>query len=124
MHIVADVDSLPAVDSRICVLRDFGEGDLIVTLPRWGGFTDIMPKLAAAGVEFVEISGNDEILITTLEDLELELTPDKARLLFNSMVISPSGKKRSVYVVRIEDLKEALNSLERNRIELEHVFDF
>ena len=124
MHVVADVDTLPAIDSRIRVLRDFGDGDLIVTLPRWGGFTDIMPKLAAAGVEFVEISGNDEILITTIEDQDLELTPDKARFLFNSMVISPSGKKRSVYVVRIEDVKEALNSLERNRIELEHVFDF
>jgi hypothetical protein len=83
-----------------------------------------MPKLAAAGVEFVEISGNDEILITTVEDQDLELTPDRARFLFNSMVISPLDKKRSVYVVRIEDLKDALNSLEKNRIDLEHVFDF
>ena len=47
-----------------------------------------------------------------------------ARFLFNSMVISPSDKKRSVYVVRIEDLSEALNSLNRRNIALEHVFDF
>lgn len=124
MHIVADANSLPAIDPRIRVLRDFGEGDLIVTLPRWGGFTEIMPKLAAGGVEFVEISGNDEILITTVEDQVLALRPDKARFLFKSMVISPVGKKRSVYVVRIEDLKEALNSLKNRNITLEHVFDF
>ena len=124
MHIIADADSLVHIDPRIRVLRDFGEGDLVVTLPRWGGFTEIMPKLAAAGAEFVEISGNDEILITTVEDQEVKIGPDNARFLFNSMIISPANKKRSVYVVRIEDLSRALNSLERNNIELEHVFDF
>ena len=47
-----------------------------------------------------------------------------ARLLFDSMVISPAGKKRSVYVVRLEHLADALQSLQRHGIELEHVFDF
>ncbi len=49
---------------------------------------------------------------------------DKVRVLFDSMVISPANKKRSVYLVRAADLSNALNSLERNNIELEHVFDF
>ena len=124
MHIVADVANLAAIDPRIKVLRDFGDGDLVVTLPRWGGFSEIMPKLADAGVEFVEISGNDEILLTTVEGKDIEPGPDKAKLLFNSMVISPTDRKRSVHVVRIEDLDEALNSLERNNIEIEHIFDF
>ena len=35
------------------------------------------------------------------------------------MVISPGVRKRSVYIVR----GTALNSIERNDIELEHVFD-
>ena len=124
MHIVADSAGLANVDPRIKVLRDFGGGDLIVTLPRWGGFTEIMPKLAEAGAEFVEISGNDEIVITTVEAEDSTKVPDNARLLFNSMVISPTGMKRSVYVVRVEDLGHVLNSLAPDDIRLEHVFDF
>lgn len=124
MHIVADAEQLPRIDSRIHLLRDFGEGDLVVTVPRWGGFTEIVPKLAAAGVEFVEINGNDEIVLTTVEANDSTLAPANTRLLFNSMVISPEGMKRSVYVVQIENLQSALNSLEDYNLQLEHVFDF
>lgn len=124
MHIVANADDLKAIDPRITVLKDFGDGDLVVTLPRWGGFSEIMPKLAAAGVRFVEFSGNDEIVMTTVEDAKSNNQPDSARFLFSSMVISPSDRKRSAYVIRVEDLDKALGSLKPNEIKLEHVFDF
>lgn len=124
MHINASDVDLGGIDPRIRVLRDFGSGDLVVTLPRWGGFTEIVPKLAAAGVEFVEISGNNEIVMTTVEDKTVLVEPDEAKFLFNSTVISPVNKKRSAYLVQIGDLKEALNSLGGKNIELEHVFDF
>ncbi len=124
MYIVADAASLADIDPRITLLRDFGDGDLVVTLPRWGGFTEIVPKLAAAGAQFVEISGNDEIVITAVRPQDSSLEPDNARTLFDSMVISPDYMMRSVYLVRVTDLSDALNSLERNNIELEHIFDF
>lgn len=124
MQVVADIASLPGIDSRITVLRDFGDGDLVVTVPRWGGFTEVIPKLAAAGVRFVEISGNDEIVVTGVHAEDTEGLPVHSSLLFDSMVISPSGRKRSVYVVRIENLAEALNSFKQNGVELEHIFDF
>ena len=75
-------------------------------------------------VRFVEISGNDEIVMTTIEAKDVKAGPAKARFLFNSMVISPVEMKRSVYVVRVKDLSESLNSLVRNGGKLEHVFDF
>jgi FAD/FMN-containing dehydrogenase len=124
MHIVANADSLKAIESDITVLKDFGGGDLIVTVPRWGGFTDVMPRLAAAGVQFVEISGNDEVVVTTVEPEDLLAGPDKMRFLFDSMVISPEKRKRSVYVVRVEDLDDALISMQQDNIQLEHIFDF
>ncbi|MGI9249402.1 MAG: FAD-binding oxidoreductase [Woeseiaceae bacterium] len=124
MHINAKDVDLSGIDPRISTLQDFGNGDLVVTLPRWGAFTEIMPRLAAAGVEFVEISGNNEIVMTTVEEEEASVGPDKARFLFNSTVISPANKKRSVYLVQLGDLKESLNSLGGKNIGLEHVFDF
>jgi FAD/FMN-containing dehydrogenase len=124
MHVVGDAARIAAIDERVKILRDYGDGDLVITAPRWGGFTEVMPRLAAAGAGFVEINGNDEIVFTTVEDENSATTPAHARLLFDSMVISPSGKKRSVYVVHIEHLAEALRSLDERHIELEHIFDF
>jgi hypothetical protein len=124
MHVVGDGRSVAAIDPDIDVVRDFGDGDLVITAPRWGRFTEVMPKLAEAGVEFVEINGNDEIVYTTVEPEASTAVPVHARLLLNSMVISPGGMKRSVYVVRLEHLAESLMSLASNGVHLEHIFDF
>ena len=124
MHVVGDAESITATDTRLGVLRDFGDGELVISAPRWGGFTEIVPRLADAGVRFVEINGNDEIVFTTVEAESSKAVPEHSRLLFDSMVISPAGRKRSVYVVRIEHLSDALGSLAANDIELEHLFDF
>jgi FAD/FMN-containing dehydrogenase len=124
MHVAGDAQAVAAADPRMEILRDFGDGDLVVTAPRWGGFTEVMPKLAAAGVRFVEINGNDEMVFTTVEADDSTVVPAYARLLFNSMVISPVGMKRSVYVVRVEHLAEALQSLASNNVQLEHIFDY
>ena len=124
MHVVGDAQRIAAADSRLRILRDFGDGDLVITAPRWGGFTEIMPKLAATGARYIEIDSNDEIVFTTVEADDVKTVPAHSRLLFNSMVISPTGKKRSVYVVRVERLADALRSLEASNIELEHVFDY
>jgi FAD/FMN-containing dehydrogenase len=124
MHIIADADILTAVDPRIRVLKDMGEGDLVITLPRWGEFTEIVPKLAKTGARFVEISGNDEILITTVDPGDQSDKLEKARFLFHSTVISPENRQRSVYLVRVEDLPNVLDSLEARGSTLEHIFDY
>ncbi|MGI9238734.1 MAG: FAD-binding oxidoreductase [Woeseiaceae bacterium] len=124
MHINGDRGAIERIDARITVLRDFGGGDLIVSVPRWGPFTEIVPSIAAAGARFVEVAGNDEILLTTVEPQSETIVPDRARLLFESLVVSPSDMKRSVYVVRVEHLSAALNSIRQSHIELEHVFDY
>jgi len=124
MHVAGDKARIAAVDPRVKVLQDFGDGHLAMTAPRWGGFTEVVPQLATAGAEFVEINGNDEIVFTTVEDADSDATPAFARLLFNSLVISPTGKKRSVYVVPVADLSHALNSLAAQDVQLEHIFDF
>ncbi|MEL7448864.1 MAG: FAD-binding oxidoreductase [Pseudomonadota bacterium] len=123
-HVIADSALLPAIDPRVRVLRDFGDGQLVVTVPRWGGFTEIVPKLAAAGVEFLEISGNDEIVISTTAPGDLDQRPELSRFLFSSVVVSPEGRVRDVYVVNVRELASALNSLPAKGITLEHIYDF
>ncbi|HKJ19953.1 MAG TPA: hypothetical protein VJ993_04765, partial [Woeseiaceae bacterium] len=124
MHVVGDTQRVAATDPGVEVVRDFGDGDLVITAPRWGGFTEVMPKLAEAGVRLVEINGNDEIVFSTVGAETSSAVPVHARLLFKSMVISPEGMERSVYVVRVEHLADSLSSLASNDVHLEHIFDF
>jgi len=124
MHVVGDRARIAATAPRVAILKDFGDGDLVISAPRWGGFTEIVPRLAAAGVSFVEINGNDEIVFTTVEPEASTAMPEHARPLFESLVISPENRKRTAYVVRIEHLADALQSLAPNDIELGHIFDF
>jgi FAD/FMN-containing dehydrogenase len=124
MHVVGDTQRVAATDPGVEVVRDFGDGDLVITAPRWGGFTEVMPKLAEAGVRLVEINGNDEIVFSTVGAETSSAVPGHARLLFKSMVISPEGMERSVYVVRVEHLADSLSSLASNDVHLEHIFDF
>ena len=105
MHIVAENVDLEAVDHRIKSLKAFANGHRVVTVPRWGEFTEIVPRMAAAGVRFVEISGNDEIVVTALGDKGRDgRRPAAARLLFQSMVIDPADTQRSVYWVKVKEL--------------------
>ena len=124
MHVVAEDIDLAAVDPRISLLKAFPGGHRVVTVPRWGEFTEIVPKMVAAGVRFVEISGNDEIVVTTLGDTRSDAEPASARLLFQSMVIDPVDTRRSVYWVKIDELHVALENLEQQGLTLEHLFDF
>jgi len=66
MQVKMDARLISSIDPRIKLLKDFGNNNLVVTLPRWGGFTAIIPKLAEAKIKFVNISGNDDILVTVI----------------------------------------------------------
>ena len=124
MYVVAEAIDLAAVDPRIAVLESFDNGHRVVTVPRWGEFTEIVPKMVSAGVRFVEISGNDEMLVTALAGKENDSQPKAARLLFQSMVIDPADRRRSAYWVKVEELHTALKSFEHHGLELEHLFDY
>ena len=79
------------------------------------------PKKLA--LNFLSI-GNDEVVVTTVEPKDAKAGPDKARFLFNSMVISPKNRKRSVYVVRVEDLSAALNEPATQQYSTRTRFDY
>lgn len=116
--------NLLGIDERIQLVKDFGNNELLIALPRWGDFSQIVPKLAAAGVEFVEISGNDEILVSTLTlSSNTETLPD-GRYMFSSLVITPENTVRQLYSVKTTKLNACLNSLAAKNIQLEHIYDY
>ena len=48
--------------------RDIGDDGAVFVTKRYQVFTEMIPRLIAKGVTFVEIGGNDEILVTVLSN--------------------------------------------------------
>lgn len=124
MHVIMDPKEIVKIDNRVKIVHDFGNNNLIISVPHWGEFTEIIPKLANAGVDFIEISGNDDILVTiTVHETKKE-TIQNAQFLFRSRIMTGNHKNRLVYSVKVNLLTKFINALNKHDMVLEHIYDY
>ncbi|HHZ10343.1 MAG TPA: hypothetical protein GX405_16360 [Rhizobiales bacterium] len=102
---------------------DFGADGAVFVTRRYQVFTDMIPRLIAKGVSFVEIGGNDEILVTVLSDEEIG-APEGTAVLFSYELPAQPGLRRTGLVARVDALHTAIPDLARNNAHLEHVYDY
>jgi hypothetical protein len=108
----ADLARLPSV----VVVATRPEGIEIET-DRYAAFTDLAARIAALGGDFVEIAGNDDILVTVLV-----AAPDGAALY--SAPRQGFGDWRELREVKVADLAATLRALEGGPARLEHIHDY
>ena len=104
------------------VMRD-GEVE-VAELPHYQGFTDGAPVLASEGVDFIDIAGNDEIVVSVIaaDEWDGELPAEKV---FDMEVLSRPENERLLLKVMVEDLGDLLRQIEKDQqLELEHIFDY
>src|SRR5690606_966415 len=51
-----------------------GGDDLLISVPRWGGFTEIIPKFSSAEWAIKDISGNHQIAVSILADKNVDVS--------------------------------------------------
>jgi hypothetical protein len=103
--------------------RDFAADGAVFITKRYQVFTEMIPRLIAKGVTFVEIGGNDEILTTVLSNDELT-APDGARTLFAYQLPADPATRRTGLIIAVRKLHTALPALTKAGARLEHVYDF
>ncbi|MDW4497035.1 hypothetical protein R5H30_03505 [Sulfitobacter sp. D35] len=94
---------------------------LLLDVPRYGIFTTTVQAIAAIGGEFVEIAGNDDILVSILSRVPPRL-PGTARLLH--VVERFDGRDRYLVAVPVESLAGLLRTLRFGPARVEHVYDY
>lgn len=102
--------------------KDFGADGAVFVTKRYQVFTDMIPRLIAKGVSFVEIGGNDEILLTVLSNDTIE-PPAGTRLLFGYQLPADPAVRRSGLTVAVRELHTVLPAL-AGQARLEHVYDY
>ena len=126
-RIHARIEHAPAsifAGGMIRQVRPLGAGAYLVTLPRYEAFTGAALALTALGVRFIEIAGNDEILITALARRGVSSDVPHARLIAARPVLTDPTMQRLALSVEVRRLPEVAAHLARERAVIEHLYDY
>ena len=103
--------------------RNMNEDGTVFVTKRYQAFTDMIPRLIAKGVTFVEIGGNDEIMITVLGKDAITV-PDGTRTLFSYQLPADPSQRRTGLNVAVRRLHIVIPALLASGARLEHVYDY
>ena len=116
--------TLFAENSRIRKVKDAGPDAYIVIIPRYQEFTDVASWLADRNVHFVEIAGNDEILVTAVTPVGWRYDLSAGEASFSTVIATSPGRKRVAISTRVSALHQVLRDLKTRGITVEHVYDY
>jgi hypothetical protein len=127
LRIYARIDNAsPSVfsDARVKQVKQLGKGDYVVTLPRYEEFTRTALALTEAGVRFVDIAGNDEMLVTVLARRGISTNVPDAQLIAAAPVLTEPTMQRLGFSVQVRSLREVAAHLGRAGATIEHLYDY
>ena len=111
---------------RVKRIKNLAADSWLVSIPRYQEFTDVAVKLAARGVQFEQIAGDDDIMITIVvpKNWTYDLPPGGGSLLFTEDILTQPGVKRIALECRVVALSAALNHFTSQGIKIEHIYDY
>ncbi|MDX1523675.1 MAG: hypothetical protein R3264_18750 [Anaerolineae bacterium] len=117
-------EAVLAAEPELRVVKPLSDGLVIAAVPRYEGFTQIIPRLAQQGVRFSDIAAIDEILITIIAPETWTYDLDSGEVIFTQEILSRPDHNRIAINVPVTDLHTVLNELTAQGIELEHIYDY
>lgn len=129
IHVWGTGDAPGAVQTAIAgeadttLEKDLAVDGAVFVTKRYQVFTDMIPRLISKGMRFIEIGGNDEILVTVLSNDEMALPPG-ARLVFGYQLPAQPEVRRTGLTVAVRQLHTVLPALTGAGARLEHVYDY
>ncbi|SMO79259.1 hypothetical protein [Ruegeria faecimaris] len=112
----ASADSLSAYPG-VKVISE-GPNGVEIETPRYRTLTNLLAEMASAGVEIIEIAGNDDILFTALSD-----QPTAPDAIFSAQR-QGFGDYRHLILVKVPDLSQRLRQIQGDGLTLEHIHDY
>lgn len=105
------------------IVRDLGPDGAVFVTKRYQVFTDMIPRLIAKGVRFIEIGGNRLIFLTLVSEGSYEPL-EGAQQLFDYARPAATDSRRIGLAVPIASLHEVLPALTADGGRLEHIYDY
>jgi hypothetical protein len=106
------------------VVERFADDAVLVSLPRYEAFREATLSLAESGGRFLEIAGNDTVLVTCIAPIAWHYDLAAGKVLFEKAVLTSASRKRMAIDVPVRSLHEVLLALPRRGVTIEHVYDY
>jgi hypothetical protein len=117
-------DRLWIEEPRIKKVKEMGDMSYVISVPHYQDFTDIIPWLAKNGVRFLDISGNDEIMLTAVAQTDWNYNVSYGEQIFSMKVLTNPPLKRIAIRIPVNSLNLVLSELEASGIKIEHIYDY
>ncbi len=116
--------ALTALDNRIRIEQDFGDGTALVVIPRYQPFTEIALKLASTPMRFIEVGGNHRMFMSLRVKDSWLTPPGFPAQMFEVSVLAPGGGRRIGLDVPIGDVLSTIAAAQASGAAVEHVYDY
>jgi hypothetical protein len=106
--------------------KEVSRQSFVVIIPRYQEFTELAVKLAERDVHFVQVAGNDEIMVTVVvpSGWTYDLPAGDGTLLFTENVLTQPGAKRIALECRVRALPTLIRHFTSAGIKIEHIYDY
>jgi FAD/FMN-containing dehydrogenase len=119
---ISTADSLQSLQDLKVI---YEQGDKkIISIARWGAFTKTILDIASKDIRIIEIGGNDEILVSVIQDKNATVPFTNDKLLYKSKVVTTIDRERKVYLLHVSRLLPFVKEAKSKGIEVEHIFDY
>jgi hypothetical protein len=105
-------------------LSQVGPRSFLVEVPRYQEFTSVASSFVDRGVQFEEIAGNSQIIVSVLAPQSWHYDGSDARQLFSIPILTHPELKRIVLGCDVTSLSAMLSTLQAGGITAEHVYDY
>ena len=96
----------------------------IVTLPRYEAFTSQVMAMLQQGVRFVDIAGNDEILLTVIAPVSWSPSELQASLVLDDPLLTQADFRRVALKVPVRVLHVVVGQIRAGGARVEHFYDY
>jgi hypothetical protein len=96
---------------------------MTIETPRYAAFREIAKQIAAAGGNFVEIAGNDDIMVTVQSPRDSIDAPESAALVA-TVSRTGFGNWRHLVSVPVAELANLIRAMSSGEVKLEHIHDY
>lgn len=117
-------NSIFADNRKVRFVTAAGPESFVVIIPRYQEFTTVVSQLARRDVHFVEIAGNEHVLLTALVPRAWKYELAGGELVFSTDVLTQRDLQRIAVHSPVGSLHMVLNDLASHGMRLEHIYDF
>lgn len=115
---------LAAAAPDVSILNHLEGRSYLLSLPRYEPFSRAVQNLIAHEARFVEVAGNEQILMTVIAPKDWQDQFHRGRTVCEWTILTEPARKRVALLVQIGRLHETLPGFEKEGVALDHLYDF